>query len=177
MCRALQARHAAPAPHLSPSPTTTLCSLHQAHFKLQRCQDRFASELGLSALKASAPAASTAPPVAASHGSLVAAAIAAEAQQALAAAAEVPVPGVRALTSESGAGLALALARCLLASMVALVLACFGCLPCGLLCAEHVLRSSDQCMEAGASRCARNSLFTRTNASCRGRGDGRGGVG
>lgn len=87
---------------LSPTPT---CSLHQAHFKLQRCQDRFAAEVGLTALKASAPAApSTAGTAAAATGpGLVAAAIAAEAQEALAAAGEVPVPGVRELTSESGA--------------------------------------------------------------------------
>jgi NACalpha-BTF3-like transcription factor len=83
----------------------TPCRLHQAHFKLQRCQDRFASELGLTALKASAPApastAATGGAAAASGGSLVAAAIAAEAQEALAAAGEVPVPGVREVTSES----------------------------------------------------------------------------
>lgn len=87
---------------LSPTPA---CSLHQAHFKLQRCQDRFAAELGLTALKASAPAApNTAGTAAAATGpGLVAAAIAAEAQEALAAAGEVPVPGVRELTSESGA--------------------------------------------------------------------------
>lgn len=100
----------APWPSRLPPPCTTLASarplarsLHSAHFKLQRCQDRFAAELGISGLKASAPAPSTAP-AAPSGGAAAAAAAAAaaEAQQALAAAGEVPVPGVRELTSESG---------------------------------------------------------------------------
>ncbi|KAL4859135.1 Huntingtin-interacting protein K [Chlorella vulgaris] len=86
-----------------------LLGLHTAHFKLQHCQDRFASELGILALKASFPAAPA--PTASAAAAAAAAAIAAEAQQALAAAAggagqphwtgQVPVPGVRVLASES----------------------------------------------------------------------------
>lgn len=87
------------------------CSLHAAHFKLQRCQDRFAADLGIPALKAGAAA-----PAGAASNAAATAAMAAEAAEALDAAAglasrrqqqqqqagEVPVPGVRLVISDSG---------------------------------------------------------------------------
>lgn len=72
------------------------CSLHAAHFKLQRCQDRFAAELGIPALKASPSGASAVPAVAGGGVPLVALAAAPAAAAAVAwpGAGEVPVPGV-----------------------------------------------------------------------------------
>ncbi|KAL4458873.1 hypothetical protein ABPG75_013738 [Micractinium tetrahymenae] len=78
-----------------------LLSLHAAHFKLQRCQDRFAAELGIPALKAgvagAAPSSAAAVAGAAAEAGEamdVAAGLAARQQQQQRA-ADVPVPGVR----------------------------------------------------------------------------------
>ena len=92
-------------------------SLHTAHFKLQRCQDWFASGLGITSLKASlsgSGAGAGAGSGAAGAGAGGAAAAAAAAGEATAAAAaagaaggrpgggDVPVPGVRLLVSDTG---------------------------------------------------------------------------
>lgn len=88
------------------------CSLHAAHFKLQRCQDRFAAELGIPALKAGAAGPAGAVPSSSVAAAAAAAAEAAEALDAVAAqasrqqqqqqAGEVPVPGVRLVISDTG---------------------------------------------------------------------------
>lgn len=88
-----------------------LLSLHAAHFKLQRCQDRFAAELGIPALKAGAAGPAGAVPSSSVAAAAAAAAEAAEALDAVAAqasrqqqqqqAGEVPVPGVRLVISDT----------------------------------------------------------------------------